>query len=304
MSNIDTLVFSGGGSRGFALLGTIKALEEKNIKNSIKYICGTSIGSLFALLYCIYDYNNLYKRIHKFSYENYQSLDIVNLFEHYGFDNFSKIKNFIIEILGDQGNITFEELYSKTGITLIIDATCLNTLSGTYFHRLSFPDMNVITAIEASMALPFIFPAVKYKGLHYIDGGLYNPLVNLEILSLFHEINLDLILCINLYQEDKMHSQTINNFIDYASQVIAIISKKLFIIDLKPNIKILDIFENETVTINFINLIIPDVTKNYLIDIGYKKTLTFLNEESLTNKELSLLETSTTESITTSTGTR
>lgn len=45
------LVFSGGGSRGAAHIGVIQALEETNIK--IKYISGTSSGSIIASLYAM-----------------------------------------------------------------------------------------------------------------------------------------------------------------------------------------------------------------------------------------------------------
>ena len=158
---METLVFSGGGSRGFALLGAIKAIEEKNLKSDIKYTFGTSIGSLFGLLFTLYNYQEIYSKVYSFSYENYQSIDIINFFNNYGLDNFSKIKKFITSVLSDSNispDITFQEHFDKTGIVLIIDAVCLNTQSGTYFHYLAFPDMPIITAIEASMSLPFIFP--------------------------------------------------------------------------------------------------------------------------------------------------
>ena len=36
ISKIDTLVFSGGGTKGISFIGAIKYLEEKNILNNIK----------------------------------------------------------------------------------------------------------------------------------------------------------------------------------------------------------------------------------------------------------------------------
>jgi len=43
------LVLSGGGSRGAAHIGVIKALEENNIP--IDYIAGTSIGAVIGAMY-------------------------------------------------------------------------------------------------------------------------------------------------------------------------------------------------------------------------------------------------------------
>jgi predicted acylesterase/phospholipase RssA len=43
------LVLSGGGARGLAHLGVIRALEEHNIP--IDFICGTSQGAFISALY-------------------------------------------------------------------------------------------------------------------------------------------------------------------------------------------------------------------------------------------------------------
>src|SRR5690606_3530601 len=43
------LVFSGGGAKGLAHIGTLKALEENNIP--IDYITGTSMGAIVGAMY-------------------------------------------------------------------------------------------------------------------------------------------------------------------------------------------------------------------------------------------------------------
>jgi len=47
------LVLGGGGARGMAHLGILRALEEENI--AVDYICGTSIGAFVGCLYAKYD---------------------------------------------------------------------------------------------------------------------------------------------------------------------------------------------------------------------------------------------------------
>ena len=45
------LVLSGGGAKGAAHIGVIKALEENNIP--IDYVAGTSIGAIIGSLYAM-----------------------------------------------------------------------------------------------------------------------------------------------------------------------------------------------------------------------------------------------------------
>ncbi|MEG0135253.1 MAG: patatin-like phospholipase family protein, partial [Cetobacterium sp.] len=45
------LVLSGGGAKGFAHIGVLKALEKNNIK--VDYITGTSMGALIGALYSV-----------------------------------------------------------------------------------------------------------------------------------------------------------------------------------------------------------------------------------------------------------
>jgi len=59
------LVLSGGGSKGAAHIGVIKALEEEKI--DIDYISGTSSGSIIASLYAIgYSSSNMYHIFKKY----------------------------------------------------------------------------------------------------------------------------------------------------------------------------------------------------------------------------------------------
>ena len=52
---IDTICFSGGGTKGLVFVGAIKALVEKNVidLSKINKYIGTSAGSIIALLLLI-----------------------------------------------------------------------------------------------------------------------------------------------------------------------------------------------------------------------------------------------------------
>lgn len=45
------LALSGGGTKGIAHIGVLKALEEENVK--FEFISGTSSGSIIATLYAV-----------------------------------------------------------------------------------------------------------------------------------------------------------------------------------------------------------------------------------------------------------
>ena len=50
---IKNIFFSGGGLKGWAYVGSIRALEEVKELINLEHVIGTSIGSLFGLLYLL-----------------------------------------------------------------------------------------------------------------------------------------------------------------------------------------------------------------------------------------------------------
>ena len=48
MDKVNTIVCEGGGIYGIAYLGASKELQSKIDFNTIKYLCGTSVGSLIV----------------------------------------------------------------------------------------------------------------------------------------------------------------------------------------------------------------------------------------------------------------
>ena len=50
---IKNIIFSGGGMKGWAYIGTIKALNEYIPFKNIEQVIGVSVGSLFGLLYIL-----------------------------------------------------------------------------------------------------------------------------------------------------------------------------------------------------------------------------------------------------------
>lgn len=159
------LVLSGGGMRGAAHIGVIKALEEAEIFPT--HISGTSAGAIVGALYA-YGYN--WEEILKF----YQSVQILDITKY---------------ALGKPGFIDAEKFYSKFSTYLkddnfnalqkVLTITATDVLKG---KLKLFRKGELIKPILASAAFPGVFTPVKIKNSYYIDGGALNnfPVETLE----------------------------------------------------------------------------------------------------------------------------
>ena len=151
------LVLSGGGVRGVAHIGVLKALEEKGI--SITHIAGTSAGAIVGALYAggnsWEDILQFFKKTPIFHYKRYAK-------NKPGFIDTSKFyKDFSPFFKEDNFNI----LNKKLSIT----ATNLITGKVTVFN-----EGELIKPVLASAAFPGLFTPVSLNGSLYVDGGVLN----------------------------------------------------------------------------------------------------------------------------------
>lgn len=151
------LVLSGGGTRGFAHLGAIKALEENNIKPDI--ISGVSAGSIVGALYA--DGRDAEKALKALISKNLlrflkPMIPVNGLIKMTGFEKTLKKTLSAKKI---------EELK----IPLIIHAVNINTNEYTRFEK-----GDLVKAIKASSSIPVVFPPVTIDGYQYLDGGIIN----------------------------------------------------------------------------------------------------------------------------------
>lgn len=182
------LCLAGGGVKGAAHIGVLKALEEKNIK--IDYISGASSGSIVAALYASgYSPDEIYSIFKKYAHK-IKYVDFRNIFKCiYGL----LFKRQIIINGLNTGNI-IEKIIDKScnskGIVKISDIKkpllipCIDLHTGKiYFFvstlkRTAFSDeiiysdnITIGKAVRASCSYPGIFSPCKYKNTELIDGG-------------------------------------------------------------------------------------------------------------------------------------
>ncbi|VVU94638.1 Patatin-like phospholipase [seawater metagenome] len=185
-SDINTLIFEGGGVRAVVYSGVIKKLEENGILDNIKYLAGTSSGAQTAALICCgYDSIDLknalknapWKKILNGGFLSFKG--IYFLFSKYGVYNAIYLETYLDELMYNKTGlrqITFKELYNLSGIHLKIGVCSLRDHEFKYIDHFNYPDMPVSKGLLASSSVPILFTTTIYNDECFTDGGLVGNL--------------------------------------------------------------------------------------------------------------------------------
>ena len=281
---IKNLVFSGGGLKGYAFIGVIKALYETHIIENITKFVGTSIGSIAAYFSIIgITHNEINDFIIDFDFNSIKNINIDNLNSEYGLIDGTLLIKYINDFTKKYKNIdnlTFEELYKKTNKELIITGTCLTTKKVEYFNYNTTPNMLVLDAIRISISYPFLFTAIKRNNKIYIDGGILDN----TPLSILKNENPNTVLGIKISNDTK-ENNGINNIEEFAINMINCLTVEIETLKINKsrqnNLLIIDI---ENINLFSNNFSIED--KKKLFKIGYEKTINYLKNPNLWKEEL------------------
>ena len=173
---INSLVVSGGGMKGYIFLGCIKLLFELNIIKRIKYYYGTSIGG-FINVFLILGWNmdEIYKFALNFSIGSIFDLDFDYFIKNYGLVpkiNYETIIKKIISYKGYDPEITLSELYKVTSKEFNLMTFSLKINNPVVLNHINNPDLMLWESLYMSAALPILVPPYSYKNDLYIDGGI------------------------------------------------------------------------------------------------------------------------------------
>jgi len=189
------LVLSGGGSKGLAHIGVIRALEEQGIP--IDYITGTSIGAIIGSLYaCGYTTDEMEEIIRSPEFFNWYKGKIPAEY-HYYFKKPAKHADMInvqfairdssiVPILPtnlvatqpmDLGIVELTAEYSAAAgynfDSLMVPFRCIAT--DIYNNReVIFRKGDLGMAVRASMTFPFYFKPIMIDSVLLFDGGIVN----------------------------------------------------------------------------------------------------------------------------------
>ena len=153
------LVLSGGGARGVAHVGVLKALDEMGVQFSM--VSGTSAGSIVGALYaaghkpdeifCIIKNLSIFKSVRPaWTWAGLLRMDGLRdlLHQHIPHNSFEKLK-----------------------LPLTVAATEIKKGRIEYFNS-----GELIPAILSSCSIPAVFNPMSYNGGMYVDGGLFDNL--------------------------------------------------------------------------------------------------------------------------------
>lgn len=229
------LALSGGGVRGVAHAGALKALEENGI--NIDIIGGTSAGSLIGSLYAL----------------GYSPYYIYILFKRYadeltgintgiiasGVGNFILNKKVTVDGLktGESIEKTYNELACKKGVKkisqirmpLIIPTVDVSSEREYVFasrvpngadESMYITDIDIGKAVRASSSFPVVFSPCRYKDHIFIDGGALDNTPASEV----KKQGADKVISIK-FESDKVKENS--NIMDIVMKVIDIMGSKV-----------------------------------------------------------------------------
>ncbi len=158
------VILSGGGTRGWAHLGAIKALRERKIP--IDMIGGTSVGAIVAGCYAIHEsYDDAYERFHKVIAGSAKSVSwrsltwpIISLFN---------AKNFTLSLMDVFENNKIENLW--------LPFFCISCNLANHTEEIHRQGL-LWQKTRASSSIPGIIPPMVINNELHLDGGLLNNL--------------------------------------------------------------------------------------------------------------------------------
>lgn len=153
------IALSGGGARGIAHLGVLKALNERGIEPEI--VSGASAGSIVGALYA----------------DGHQPEEIFRIFQEQGFYRFVRFGLEPMGILKLDGLVKL--LKENLSVERIEDLKKPLRIACTEFNtgKMRFFDEGPLTTlVRASCSIPILFKAVEFEGNYLVDGGVTSNL--------------------------------------------------------------------------------------------------------------------------------
>jgi len=201
------IALSGGGARGIAHIGVLKALLENGIEPTV--ISGASAGSIVGALYAA----------GKTPEEMLTFVKDSNLFRlikvglpNRGFTNLNYLRERLSQVIV---NDSFEALSKRLTVAIanLHTGICEMKDSGSLFD-----------VIVASCSIPLVFKPIEINGQLYVDGGLLNNLPTTPLLN-----TTDFIIGVNVMPQVALHDTSLQSLMGIATRCfeLSIVSNTL-----------------------------------------------------------------------------
>jgi len=188
------LVFSGGGAKGLAHIGVLKALEENNIP--VDYIVGTSMGAIVGGYYAAgYSPGEIEEIVLSAEFQQWISGQLDDNYNYYYHSKEDNADVFNIDIGLDSGlntsfktniasdislNFAFAEHLSMAAYAAGYNFDSLYVPFRAIASEIFTQQVKVLEsgslsdALRASMTVPLVYRPIQIDGQYLFDGGIYN----------------------------------------------------------------------------------------------------------------------------------
>lgn len=192
------IVLGGGGSRGFAHLGVLKALNEKGVFPEI--VSGTSAGAIIGAFYCAgYSPDDIFKILKTKTFSDLSKMHIPT-------DGLFSLENLRYILEKNIKQTKFEDLKLPF-------YACVSNLNSGKAEYINKGLLHII--VQASASIPVIFSPVKIDDKIYVDGGLTD---NLPVRPLVRQC--ENIIGVNIFPNEEM--KKIDNLFQVATRTFQI----------------------------------------------------------------------------------
>ena len=171
------IVLSGGGTRCISFVGGLLYLQKIGALAAVRkwYCC--SAGALIAVLFSLkMPKADILKFVHEFDFSlsrNFNAEDILSIGETFGVDKGFALRKMIARLLEEihkgSSRWTLRELKAETGNDVFFFISNITTSMPFYASAASHPDLFLLDAVFATMAIPLYF--CPYKDL--VTGHLW-----------------------------------------------------------------------------------------------------------------------------------
>ena len=243
------IALSGGGIRGIAHAGVLKALEDNGIKVDI--IGGTSSGSMIAMLYASgYSPSHIYRLFKKYS-KDIAKVNTKPIIKSYmlnkritlkGLNTGNNVEDLFNQVINKQGIYKMKDIKMPVVIPTVDLMNCKEyvfTNNPPEDKEKYITDIEVGKAIRASSSFTAVFSPCEYKEHAFIDGGALDNIPIKEV----KKQGADIVIGVKFNSEEITKD---SNIMDMTMKTIDIMGEKISEDNIKQANYILNVYTDKT----------------------------------------------------------
>lgn len=198
------LALGGGGAKGFAHIGVLKAFENAGIEFDV--VAGTSIGALVGAVYAAGETRRLERLALSYGVKDIPFL-LGPTWPRRGLFSGKYVERLLSEII---------HVENIEGLGKPFAAVCVDLNRA---EAVTFTEGSLNRAVRASMSIPGLLTPVVYKDMLLVDGGILEPVPVKAVRALGAEIVVAVDLLSNLSSPEEKGEKHGASFVDYVRSV-------------------------------------------------------------------------------------